>query len=502
MTIAKKSSLSWANNIDFIKIFSSFWLVSFQPLVEAFRGWRLKVIPTTNCLAVGIFFQVFIIFGWDFYFFKIVNVDSLYPMNLFVRLPYMVMVAMSGFWIWGFFQVVLQKKLIKKLTTAFIDAGLKSASGRLPSFIYDKPIDSETRHLRLKKNGASMEKWAVAEKTLAEDLQIFIDNFHDNRAEGTVDVFYAHSPMTDKYVYEGHAGLKKNEFYVGKARTKVHKMDFTKCPHFLVAGQTDFGKSHFLNQAITSLYLNNKSYTFELIDLKFGAEFDLHFSNLPRAKVYDSATAAAKTLSKIAEKTIKNRARFLKDNKCQNIGDLENVSQEDLVIKENSPIKKRFGRMVIAIDEAYELFLKNSKADAQSASLARQSVIKIAAQGRSVGVHLMLGTQRPDRKAIDPMIKANLPGKICFPVPNNATSITILDSARGAQLPRTKGRCIWKVGGEMVELQAPFLPKEEIEKLLKPFKTEPEVKEEDKKVAVEPEEVPALEVDEESEDVI
>jgi len=293
---------------------------------------------------------------------------------------------------------------------------------------------------------------------------------HWLRAEGIVNVYYAHKAMEDKYDYEGHTLLKKDEFYIGKARSKVHTVNFTKCPHILVGGQTDFGKSHFLNQAITSLYLNNPSYTFELIDLKFGAEFDLHFSDLPRVNVHDNAGSAASTLRRIADKTIKERAHFLKINKCQNIGDLEKISNGDLKFGENSPIKKRFGRMVIAIDEAFELFLKNSKANAQNASSARQSVIKIAAQGRSVGIHVMLGTQRPDRKAIDPMIKANLTGKICFPISNNASSLTILDSGRGSQLPMVKGRCIWKLGGEMVEIQAPYLPKEDIEKLLSEYK--------------------------------
>ncbi|NQZ20415.1 MAG: hypothetical protein HRT44_14325, partial [Bdellovibrionales bacterium] len=434
-------------NVDLEKILNGLYAFFIQPFVEVFAGYKLKILPFSYCLVSGSLFHLMVLLKLDYWLFKRLEIDFLYPKSGDLRLLYLTILTFSGFWIWGFIQVLLQKKLTQKLTVVFKDAGLQSASGRLPGFIFDVPIDSETRHIRLQKNGVSMDKWKQVEQTLAEDLQIYTDHFVDNRTSGTVDIIYAHEKMTDLYNYEGHQHTLKDEFFIGKARSKVVKTDFKKCAHYLIGGQTDFGKSHFLNQAITTLYLNNKDYSFELIDLKYGAEFGVLFTDLPRINVYDSAFSAVSRLNQIAMKEITERALFLRENKCQNITELHKLDMDKIVAPKGSKLDKKFGRKIIVIDEAFELFLKNSMSDAKSASAARQAVIKIAAQGRSVGVNVLLGTQRPDSKAIDPMIKANLAGRICFPVPNNATSMTILDNGRGSQLPQVKGRAIWKTGG-------------------------------------------------------
>lgn len=467
----------WLNNIDLTKIFNAIYRITIQPLSEAIMGYKLKVIPLEFCLLIGSVAQLLVILKIDYLLFKIVGLTVLYPVNLYVRIFYLVSIALCGFWVWGLIQVILKLKLTKQLTTVFVDAGLKSASGRLPGFVFDMPIDSEIRHLRLKKNGASMDDWEKAEKKLESDLQIYVDHFKDNIESGTIDIFYAHNTLENNYEYQDWETLDKDSFYLGKSRSRTLTTGFQKCPHYLVAGQTDFGKSHFLNQVITSLYLNNQDYTFELIDLKFGSEFGLLFQNLPRVNVYESSVAAGTVLSKVASKLIEERAIFLKFNECQNINELHTLPKDKIKIPKNSKIKGVFGRKIIVIDEAFELFLKNAHSDSANASAARQNVIKIAAQGRSVGIHVLLGTQRPDAKVIDPLIKANLPGRICFPVPNNPTSMTILDNGRGSQLPQVKGRFIWKTGQEMVEVQAPYLSKQRIKIMLEPFRIQPKTDE-------------------------
>lgn len=110
------------------------------------------------------------------------------------------------------------------------------------------------------------------------------------------------------------------------------------------------------------------------------------------------------------------------------------------------------------------------KTRANSAQKAKSQAIKIAAQGRAVGIHLIIATQRPDVRAVDGQIKANLSGMLAFQMPNHASSMTILDNTRAAHLPKIGGRAIWKTGLEMVELQTPFLTFEEATKLLEPHR--------------------------------
>lgn len=124
--------------------------------------------------------------------------------------------------------------------------------------------------------------------------------------------------------------------------------------------------------------------------------------------------------------------------------------------------------MIVVIDEAAELFMAGDKAGANNAQRAKRITVKLAAQGRAVGIHLIIATQRPDVKAVDGQIKANLSGIIAFQMPNNHSSLTILDTVRAAHLPKVPGRCVWKTSLELTEVQTPYLSVEETNKLLKP----------------------------------
>ena len=123
------------------------------------------------------------------------------------------------------------------------------------------------------------------------------------------------------------------------------------------------------------------------------------------------------------------------------------------------------------MDEAAEIFLGGHHATNSELSVARKSISQIARQGRAVGVHLVMATQRPDAKAIDSQVKTNLTGIVCFQMPNNVSSITVIDSGRATHLPSIPGRAIWKNGGKVVELQTPHLPVEEAKRRLDPLKT-------------------------------
>ncbi len=87
-----------------------------------------------------------------------------------------------------------------------------------------------------------------------------------------------------------------------------------------------------------------------------------------------------------------------------------------------------------------------------------------------MGVHLVLATQRPDSKAVDPQVKTNLIGICCFQMPNNVSSMTVLDSGKAAQLPDIPGRAIWKTGGSIKVIQTPHLSIERAREILSPMK--------------------------------
>jgi S-DNA-T family DNA segregation ATPase FtsK/SpoIIIE len=263
--------------------------------------------------------------------------------------------------------------------------------------------------------------------------------------------------------------VPKLSFLVGKTRAREIIPNLLDVPHLLVGGQSGGGKSAFLRQIITTLYLRNEDLKFSLVDLKGGLEFQL-FERLKRIKVIGGTDDAASFLESI-DGTLEYRMKLLKKHSCVDMEAYVHLLNEKkakgVFLEEDS---EDLTREIIVVDEAAEMFLASSKSSATAVQTARKVLSQVARQGRAVGVHLIVATQRPDAKALDPQIKANLPGVICYRMTNDPSSISVLGNGRATDLPPVKGRAIWKNGSELVEIQTPFLSPEDADAILEPFR--------------------------------
>ena len=87
-------------------------------------------------------------------------------------------------------------------------------------------------------------------------------------------------------------------------------------------------------------------------------------------------------------------------------------------------------------------------------------LVHLICLARSLGIHLLIATQRPDRDILPGQLKDNLPSVICFKVKNETNSKICLDNNRAADLPSAKeipGRAIWQHETER-EVQTLHLP--------------------------------------------
>lgn len=421
--------------------FSKFLLEMFQEIYRGCLDRKIPILPVGGlCAAASIGF-----FVWR-------SGQSTHPVLS-------ALVAGSGIWLWGLYRVCIKRQHLKKLRDIFTASGLKNSLGEIPPLVFDHATEDDSRVMRIGCALLSIDKFRDAKASLESGLRIYIDDIRDNRESGTVDILYSLKPLPTKTRLSSVTNLGHDTITIGMMRSKTILADLDAVPHLLVAGETSSGKSTFLRQAITTLFLNNKDHRFVAIDLKGGMEFGL-FRNLERVQVIDSLEKATAALS-LVEQELDRRLKLFAAS---------NIKDYPSWLRSKAETTQSKGRLIVIIDEVAELFLPSALASAKELQPARSIVSRIARQGRALGIHLILGTQRPDARALDTQIKANLTGKVCFQMADITSSMVVLGSTRARDLPGIPGRAIWQRGLTMTEVQTPFLDMPEVEEILNPHR--------------------------------
>ena len=214
-------------------------------------------------------------------------------------------------------------------------------------------------------------------------------------------------------------------------------------PHALVGGTTGAGKSELLRTMILGLAANYDpdDLVFVLVDYKGGSAFDA-CADLPHVVglVTDLDAHLSERALRSLEAELHHRESVLRSVAAKDIADYRS---------EGSP-KGALPRLVVIIDEFATL--RTELPDFMTA------LIGIAQRGRSLGVHLVLATQRPTG-AVDANIKANTNLRIALRMQDGPDSMDVIDDKRAAELSRSApGRAYIRTGqGELTIVQSGFL---------------------------------------------
>ena len=223
----------------------------------------------------------------------------------------------------------------------------------------------------------------------------------------------------------------------GSQRFVLDISDKAHGPHGLVAGTTGSGKSVMLQTYILSLALNYHpdQIRFILVDYKGGGMADA-FRRLPHVTgIIDNlqtGNTIARALASI-QGEIHRRERIFRDADVNNIDDYIRFYYDD-------PAQERLPHLIIIVDEFAEL-----KADQPD---FMRELISASRVGRSLGVHLILSTQKPSNSFSDE-IWANSNFKICLRVQSRSDSMEMLHRPDAAYL-KARGRCYVQIGNDEI----------------------------------------------------
>lgn len=228
-------------------------------------------------------------------------------------------------------------------------------------------------------------------------------------------------------------------------------------PHGLVVGATGSGKSELLRTVVTSLALTHDPFTlnFVLVDFKAGAAF-ADFADLPHmAGMITNLENDPQLIIRMYASLLGEQQR--RQTMLSRAGNLANIRQYQAKWRRDPAAMEPMPYLLIIVDEfaqliaSYEDFLA--------------LFVKFGQVGRSLGMHMMLATQRVDEGRIK-SLEGHLRYRICLRTFKPDESVSVIGKPDAYYLPPSPGSGYFKVdediytGFKTAQISMPYVPPE------------------------------------------
>jgi len=212
-------------------------------------------------------------------------------------------------------------------------------------------------------------------------------------------------------------------------------------PHGIIAGTTGAGKSELLQSIIVGLAVTHHPHlvNFVLVDFKGGAAFK-PFEKIPHTvgMVTDLSGHLTERALTALKSELRRREHILSQANANKISEYQAMR-----IQNPEANMEPLPDLFIIIDEFAEL--------AKEHPTFMEGLVSVVQKGRSLGVHLILATQKPTG-SVNPNIWSNLKFRICLRVAALQDSRDMLGRSEAALLPSTiPGRAYFQIGSEIFE---------------------------------------------------
>ena len=233
-----------------------------------------------------------------------------------------------------------------------------------------------------------------------------------------LDVLGVGMPTAAWVSEQWHRASDGLDFPIGVAADGVLTLDLVADgPHALIGGTSGAGKSELLQSIVASLAVRHAPtrLTFLFVDYKGGAASAV-FSGLPHTVGY--VTNLNAELSRRALTSLRaelNRRMRLLEGRAKDLAEMRRLHPDD------APPS-----LVIVVDEFATLVKEVPE--------FVDGVVDIAQRGRSLGIHLILATQRPSG-AVNDNILANTNLRISLRMLDKTESMAVINSGEAAEIP-------------------------------------------------------------------
>ncbi|MEU3085659.1 FtsK/SpoIIIE domain-containing protein [Streptomyces massasporeus] len=332
----------------------------------------------------------------------------------------------------------------------------QQAAGAFPSFhawhtTAQQPEQADrTEQLRLRVEEAGAERlkdvrpdfvsaaWCLRLARSLSPLRDISGETEDSALPGSsrlLDVLQLEPPTSDAIVARWRMGGQSTLAVIGESYDGPFGIDIRKDgPHGLIAGTTGSGKSELLQTIVAALAVANtpENMTFVLVDYKGGAAFKdcVHLPHTVGMVTDLDAHLVERALESLGAE-LHRREHILAAADAKDIEDYQDLVRRD-------PSHQPVPRLLIVIDEF--------------ASMVRDlpdfvtGLVNIAQRGRSLGIHLLLATQRPSG-VVSPEIRANTNLRIALRVTDGGESSDVIDSPEAGHISKnTPGRAYARLG--------------------------------------------------------
>lgn len=271
----------------------------------------------------------------------------------------------------------------------------------------------------------------AAENAAIPTLVSFLDIYGVRKVED-LDIWRM---WTENHTYEGLRSVIG--YRAGSQPFVLDISDKYHGPHGLIAGTTGSGKSVMLQTYILSLALNYSPHQaqFILIDYKGGGMANAFrtlphvagiIDNLQGPRIIDRALASLNG-------EIHRREHIFKALNVENINEYTKLYGDN-------PNEVKLPHLIIIVDEFAEL--KSEQPDFM------RELVSASRVGRSLGVHLILATQKPSNSVSDE-IWANSRFHLCLRVQTRSDSMEMLKRPDAAYI-KGMGRCFVQIGNDEI----------------------------------------------------